>query len=510
MTKPSDSPPLSRRGFLGASTVALGSMALARAAAAAQKPARPGKADAGDPFPKDFQWGVATAAYQIEGAAAEDGRGPSVWDVFSHKEGKTFEGHTGDVACDHYHRFKDDVALMKTLGVKSYRFSISWPRVLPKGVGAANQKGLDFYDRLLDALHAASITPVCTLFHWDTPQALEDKGGWRNREMPDWFGEYTTVVARRYGDRVKSWITHNEPQAFIGNAYLNGEFAPGEKCKYSEYLTAAHHQMMAHGRAVQALRATVKDARVGYTSATQVFRPVSDKPEDVEAARYMMHAIRYRHPWMNSWWMDPILLGKYPEDGIKLYGKDFPSFKASDFDVMKQPLDYLGLNIYACELARMGADGKPEVIKWPAGYPRGISIWQPIAPDNMYWGPRFMYERYKLPMMITENGLSVRDQIFLDGKVHDAQRVDYIHRVLLQLSRGIKEGLPVQGYFYWSLLDNFEWIEGYKERFGIVYVDYATQKRIPKDSFEFYRKVIATGGKSLLGKTVMGSAQLTP
>jgi beta-glucosidase len=495
-------PSLSRRAFLGASAVTLGQLSLSKANAAKSRPA--------DPFPKDFQWGAATAAYQIEGAAAEDGRGPSVWDTFSKKPGATWEGNTGDVACDHYHRFREDVGLLKALGVTHYRFSVSWPRVLPAGVGAVNSKGLDFYDRLLDELQRAGITPLCTVYHWDLPQALEDRGGWVNREIADWFAEYTAVLAKRYGDRIKKWVTLNEPQAFIGNGYLRGEFAPGLKKPFPEYLTAAHNAFLAHGRSVQALRANVKDAQIGYVVACNSTRPASDKAEDVEAARYGLHAVTVRHPWMNAWWMDPVLLGSYPEDGLKLYGKDMPAFKSSDFDVMKQPIDFLGLNIYAAWTWRHGVNGKPEAVPFPIGYPRGTTLWHYLAPDAVYWAPRFMHERYKLPVAITENGLASRDHVFLDGKVHDAQRVDYLHRVLLELARAIKDGVPVNGYYAWSLLDNFEWADGYRERFGLIYVDYPTQKRIPKDSYHFYKQVIATRGRSLASATALPAWQMTP
>ncbi len=508
MSQRSSDPSLSRRGFLGAASLALGQFGLSRRAAAADKKPRP--ATHPGPFPNDFQWGAATAAYQVEGAAAEDGRGPSVWDVFSKKPGAVWEGNTGEVACDHYHRFRDDAALMRGLRLKNYRFSISWPRVLPAGVGAVNAKGLDFYDRLLDELHRAGITPMCTVYHWDTPQALEARGGWLNRDMADWFAEYTTVLAKRYGDRVKLWVTQNEPQAFIGNGYLSGSMAPGLKKTFGEYLTAAHHAFLAHGKSVQALRAHVKDAQVGYCVACSTTRPASPKPEDVEAARWGLHAVTVRTPWMNAWWMDPVLLGRYPEDGLALYGKDVPAFKSSDLDLMKQPVDFLGLNIYGSENWRQGADGKPERVPFPAGYPRGATLWHLLAPDAVYWAPRFMYDKYKLPIAITENGVSSRDHVFLDGKVHDAQRVDYLHRVLLELARAIKDGVPVRGYYAWSLLDNFEWADGFRERFGLVYVDYPSQKRIPKDSYHFYKQVIASNGRSLLGSTVLPAWQMTP
>jgi beta-glucosidase len=492
---------VTRRRFLGVSAAT----AVARAPKAPKATHRKVA-----PFPRDFVWGAATAAYQIEGAAAEDGKGPSVWDVFSRKPGAVFEGHTGDVACDHYHRYKEDIALMKALGISSYRFSISWPRVIPEGTGTVNQKGLEFYERLVDELLNSEIAPLCTLFHWDYPQALYQRGGWLNRDSADWFGAYTAVVADKLGDRIKTWATQNEPQCFIGMALLDGVHAPGDKLAYPQYLMAAHNAMRAHGKSVQALRAHAPGSKVGYVVAAQITQPASDKPEDIEAAREAMFWVRERTQWNNAWWMDPVLLGSYPEDGLASYGTDVPRWKPSDLDEMNQPLDFVGLNIYKAETFRRGATGAPERVPVPPGYPRSGVDWQPITPSCLYWGPRFMYDRYKLPIAITESGLSTRDQVFLDGKVHDAQRVDYMHRVLLELSRAIKDGVPISAYYAWSLLDNFEWADGYKQRFGIVYVDYQTQKRLPKDSFDWYRKVIASNGRSLLDHCVVPVAQVTP
>ena len=422
------------------------------------------------PFPRNFAWGVATAAYQVEGAATEDGRGPSVWDVFAKKPGAVFEGHTGDVACDHYHRYKEDVALMKALGVKTYRFSVAWTRVFPDGTGAQNPKGFDFYNRLLDELGKAGIAPLCTLFHWDFPQALYKRGGWLNRDVANWFADYAAVVADKLGDRVKQWVTQNEPQCFIGLGHLDGVHAPGDKLKFSQYLTAAHNGMRAHAKAVQALRAHTKpdaeaDTKIGYVLSTQLTQPATETPEDIEAARRAVFAVRERNQWNNSWWMDPVLLGQYPEDGVKLYGKDMPVFPAADLDEMKQPIDFIGMNIYKADTWRQGADGKPQQV--------------PVPP------------------------------VFLDGKVHDPQRIDFMHRVLLELGRGLREGLPITGYYAWSLLDNYEWSDGYKQRFGLVFVDYQTQKRIPKDSFDWYRQVIATGGKNLYGTKMLPPTLVT-
>jgi beta-glucosidase len=466
-------------------------------------------ADGGDLFPRDFVWGTATAAYQIEGAAGQDGRGLSVWDVFSKKKGAVWEGDSGDVACDHYHRYQEDIAIMKALGVKSYRFSVSWTRILPDGTGASNPKGFDFYNRLVDELLKNDIEPLCTIFHWDYPQALYERGGWLHRDSADWFADYASLLAGTLGDRVKAWATQNEPSCYIGFGLLDGKHAPGDKLKFSDYLVAAHNSMRAHGKAVQALRSKINDARIGYVLATHVTQPATDRPEDIEAAHTAMFAIGRRSAWENAWWTDPVIFGQYPEDGVAFYGNDMPKFDPRDFDDMKQPIDYLGLNIYTARTYRRGPDGKPERLPFPPGYPRSGVDWQPIVPGCLYWGPRFFYESYRLPIIITENGLSTRDHVFLDGHVHDPQRIDYMHRALLELSRTIQDGTPVLGYYAWSLLDNFEWADGYKQRFGLVYVDYANQKRILKDSFNWYKKVILSNGRSLLDKRAIPVTQVT-
>jgi beta-glucosidase len=499
---------ITRRNFLGVSTAGV---AAASAAGAATKSVA-GKAPPVAPFPKDFVWGTATASYQVEGAPAEDGKGASVWDVFCKKPGKIFDGNTGDVACDHYHRYKEDIALVKKLGGKGYRFSVSWPRVLPAGIGASSSKGIDFYSRLLDELGNNDIEPLCTMFHWDYPQALYQKGGWVNRDSAAWFAEYAALLADRFSDRVKLWATQNEPQCFIGLGLLDGVHAPGDKVTFSQYLIAAHNAMRAHAKAVEALRARAKHGtatRIGYVLSTQVAEPASDRPEDVAAARAAMFAVG-RSQWNNAWWVDPVVFGRYPEDGIAAAGKDMPNFDPRDLDEMKQPIDFLGLNIYKAETYKHGVDGKPDHVLLRPGFPRSGADWQTITPAAMYWGPRFFYDRYQLPMVISENGLATRDQVFLDGKVHDPQRIDFMHRYLAELARAIKDGVPVTGYYAWSLLDNFEWADGYKQRFGLVYVDFGSQQRVPKDSFDWYKKLIASNGRALLEKTAVPITQVTP
>jgi beta-glucosidase len=461
-------------------------------------------------FPADFTWGAATAAYQVEGAAQEDGRKDSTWDVFCRRRGAVFEGHSGDVACDHYHRYREDVALMRALGLQAYRFSVSWSRVLPDGRGAVNPLGLGFYDRLVDELLAAGIQPFCTLFHWDLPQALQRAGGFVNRDIADWFADYAELMGKRLGDRVKLWVTQNEPQCYIGFGLGSGIHAPGLRLDVSETLLAAHNSMRAHGKAVSALRASVPGARVGYVLATQLCRPETVSAADLEAARTATFAVADRTLWNNAWWTDPVVLGRYPEDGLALYGSAMPSFPSSDWRDLTQPLDFLGLNVYRAETYRASAEGRPVQLPVPPGHPRSGVDWQPITPDAMYYGPRFFQERYGLPQWITENGLSTRDQVSLDGKVHDPQRIDYLHRCLLELRRAMRDGANVQGYLAWSLLDNFEWADGYKQRFGLVYVDYASQRRVPKDSFHWYERVIASRGASLAGEFALPVTQVTP
>jgi beta-glucosidase len=463
------------------------------------------------PFPRGFLWGTATAAYQIEGAVAEDGRGPSVWDVFSHRPGAVFDNGNGDVACDHYHRWREDLGLIRGLGGNAYRFSVSWTRVIPEGAGAVNTKGLDFYDRLVDGLLAARVIPMCTLFHWDFPQALYLRGGWRNPDVAGWFADYAAVVADRLSDRVTLWATQNEPQVFMGAGHLEGRHAPGDKLTIPQFLVAAHNSLRAHGRGAQALRAHARrPATVGYVVSFGTAEPATASPEDREAARTVQWRVDKKGAGGQSWWLDPIVHGHYPEDGLRLYGKDLPPWPSRDFDEIRQPLDFLGLNIYSSSLWRRGTDGQPESVKLPPGYPRSGVDWQPLRPAALYWGPTHAQERFRLPIYLTESGLSTRDQLYLDGKVHDPQRIDYLTRALLELGRAIEGGADVRGYFLWSLMDNFEWADGYKQRFGLIYVDYPTGKRVPKDSYRWYRGVIASQGRALATRGPVAVTQMTP
>jgi beta-glucosidase len=448
-------------------------------------------------FPDGFAWGAATSAYQIEGAAHEDGRAESVWDSYCRRPGSILGGHTGDIACDHYHRFEEDVRLMRDLGLRAYRFSIAWPRVLPEGTGALNERGLAFYDRLVDALLSAGIEPYATLFHWDYPEALFRRGGWLKRESASWFAEYAGVVTARLGDRVRNWITLNEPQVFLKFGHADGTNAPGLMLPVRDQLLAAHHVLLAHGLGTQAIRARAKaPARVGWAMVCIAGIPASESGEDVSAARSLTCSVTSRDLWNNVWFSDPILLGRYPEDALRVYAEDVPRFDSADLDIIRQPLDFLGLNIYEGRPVRAGADGSPEPVQRPPGHPMTAIGWA-VEPESLYWGPRFMHERYRVPLCVTENGMSNIDWVSTDGAVHDPQRIDFTRRYLLALRRACEQGVDVRGYFHWSLMDNFEWAFGYRERFGLIHVDYATQKRTPKDSAAWYRSVIETNGQCL-------------
>lgn len=450
-------------------------------------------------FPKDFIWGAAAASYQIEGAAFKDGRGLSVWDTFSHTEGKTKNGDTGDVACDHYHRFREDVALMKELGLKAYRFSISWSRILPDGTGKINEAGIKFYSDLVDELLKADIEPFVTLFHWDLPQAIYDRGGWRNREIADWFAEYTKIVVDALSDRVRSWMTFNEPLCHILLGHYLGTHAPGEKTSTREAFKLLHHMNLAHGKAVQVIRSHAKKPSIiGFVPNPSTGIPLTDTKKDLEAAKTYTLSGTSRGIFSNGWWLDPILLGKYPKDGIEFMGKDFPSdmIKEGDMELMNQKLDFLGINLYYGTFIRHNENGGFVECPNKVGFAQNALKW-PVTPQILYYMPKFLYEKYQLPIIIAENGLTLPDWVSLDGKVHDPNRIDFMQRYLRELKKASDEGVDIRGYFAWSILDNFEWSEGYNERFGLIYVDYETQKRIPKDSYYWYKDVIACNGNNL-------------
>jgi len=448
-------------------------------------------------FPKDFVWGAAASSYQIEGAAWRDGGGASVWDMLGRQPGKIVNGDSGELACDHYHRYRDDVGLMAEIGLQAYRLSVSWPRVLPHGTGAVNAKGLDFYSRLVDALLEHGITPWVTLFHWDFPYDLYCRGGWLNRDSADWFADYTALMVDTLSDRVSHWLTLNEPQCFIGMGHLDGSHAPGMQMGVAEVLLAGHHALLAHGQAVQVIRARAKTKpSIGAAQASQISIPATNQPNDIAAARRRMFSVREKKFFNNSWFSDPMILGRYPEEGVTLFASEMPHVSAEDLASIQQPLDFFGTNIYSGIYIHATAGGDFE----PAPH-RDLPVtamgW-PITPEALYWGPRFFHERYRLPIMITENGMANDDHV-VDGRVHDQQRIDFVHDYLQQYRRAIAEGVPALGYFLWSIIDNFEWAEGYAKRFGLIHVDYATQQRTLKDSAHWYKKVIAAHGGNLTG-----------
>lgn len=439
-------------------------------------------------FPKNFKFGVSTAAYQIEGASLVDGAGLCNWDVFSRKKGKVAMGFTGDDGCDHYYHWKDDIELLKELGVNAYRFSINWARLIPQGTGKVNKKAVEFYNGIIDKCLEYGIEPFVTLFHFDFPQSLENKGGFRNPESPYWMEYYADTAGKYFGDRVKSFITINEPQCFLPLGYESGYFPPGIKGYTNEELIPmAHYMLLGHGLAVKALHKY--GCKVGYAPCGDVPVPLTESKEDIEAARKCYFDCS-DETWFNSvsWWSDPVIFGKYP-DKPNLY-KFLPENWQEDLKTISEPIDFYCQNIYGGSYFEH--DEKSE-----RGYKKrnkltGLTANKTtVVPQAVYWGSKFLCERYKKPFYITENGMSGTDWVQLDGKVHDPQRCDYIERYLTELSKAIEDGVDIRGYMHWSFLDNFEWASAYRERFGLVFVDYETKKRIPKDSFYKYKEIIA-------------------
>ncbi|MBS1813543.1 MAG: beta-glucosidase [Acidobacteria bacterium] len=480
---------MDRRDFLKTGSVAAAAGALMPAEVAVASAVA---APAPHAFPKGFVWGTATAAYQVEGAWNEDGRLPSVWDTFSKIPGKVRNGDTGDVADDFYHRYKGDVALMKQLGVKGFRFSIAWPRVFPTGGGAPNPKGLDFYKRLLDELHAAAIEPYCTLFHWDLPQALEDKqGGWRSRDTALAFADYAAYCATNLSDRITNWMTINEFRSYIEGGYGNEpHHAPGIHNSRAVVAQTRHYALLAHGLAVQAIRAHAKGkARVGIAEDVHGAMPAIESAEHIRAAEIALRDF-------NEMYEVPMFEGKYPERYLNGLGADAPKFTAEELRIISAPLDFVGVNIYTTQevMAADNPDGYVRIPR-PATYPRLMADWLFYNPQAIYWTPKLMQKVWGIrEMYITENGCSAADTMNAAGQVLDTDRINYLRNYLTQLQRGVSEGVPVKGYFLWSMLDNFEWAKGYAERFGITYVDFKTQKRTPKLSYEFYKTVIQRNG----------------
>jgi beta-glucosidase len=435
-------------------------------------------------LPADFVWGAATAAYQIEGAVDEDGRAPSIWDTFSHTPGKVAGGDTGDVACDHYHRVPEDLELMKALGLDSYRFSIAWPRIFPQGSGTLNQPGLDFYDRLVDSLLEAGITPNATLYHWDLPQAQQDRGGWPERETAERYAAYAAVVAEALGDRVKDWATLNEPLCSAWIGHLEGTMAPGWT-DLTAAVRASFHLHLGHGLAVQALRAAHQDLRIGIVNNLSPIVPASDRDEDVAAARRA-------DGHTNRWWLDPIHGRGYPQDMVELYGVELP-VKDGDMELIAAPLDWLGLNYYFPQTVVDDPAGPAPYAKmaYLPGLQRTAMDWE-VNPGGLEELLVRLSEEYGArKIFVTENGSAYRDTVGEDGQVDDPERVRYLEAHLAACARAVERGVPLAGYYAWSLLDNFEWAYGYDKRFGLVHVDYATQVRTVKGSGRRYADIIA-------------------
>ena len=481
---------INRRNFtrllgLSASAAALPAPGIAMLPAAASS-----NSPAGREFPKGFLWGTATSAYQIEGATEEEGRGLSIWDTFSRVKKNTYTGDNGDIADEHFHRYREDIAIMRELGVKTYQFSVSWPRIFPTGTGAPNPRGWDFYDRMLDALLEAGIEPYCTLYHWDLPQAMMAVGGWQSQDTAKAFAEYSAFAARHLNRRVKNFITISEVTAFVDAGYRFGTDAPGLKLTNAQVAQVAHNVLLGHGLAVQAVRANAPaGTKVGIADNAVSTCPVVETPANIAAARRA-----YREENARS--LTVIQEGRYTERYLTTLGADAPKFTAEELKIISAPLDFIGLNIYEPTWIRASADPSGyEIVDMPKSYPRMAAGWLEFGPDGMYWSPKHLQALWGVKeIYITENGAASLDVPTGSGEVLDVDRVLFLRSYLSQLLRALGEGVPVKGYFLWSLIDNYEWSDGYAMRFGITYVDYKTQKRTVKLSGEFYKEVIARNG----------------
>jgi len=439
-------------------------------------------------FPDDFRWGAATAAYQIEGAANEDGRGPSIWDTFSHTPGNVVNGDNGDVACDSYHRYEEDIRLIRELGVDSYRFSFAWPRIFPKGRGEVNRKGLEYYHDFVDKLLAAGIEPFATLYHWDLPQALQDEGGWDNRETIDAFVEYATLLFNEFKGKIKFWMTFNEPWCISFLSNFLGIHAPGHR-DLQLAVNVAHHVLVAHGKTVQAFRALGIDGQIGYAPNTEWNEPYSTRQEDIDACKRAT-------AWFVEWFFDPVFKAEYPRillDVFEARGVSVPA-RAGDMETIAQPIDFVGINYYT------GKVGRHKAGEWlfdceaiDPGYEKTDIGWN-IYPEGFYKVLCHIKDRYgDIPLYITENGACYNDEPGTDGRVRDERRIAYLQKHLIALHRAIHSGVNVKGYLTWSLMDNFEWAEGYGKRFGLIHVDYDTLQRTKKDSYYWYKHIVETG-----------------
>lgn len=443
-------------------------------------------------FPSDFLWGSATASYQVEGAVHEGGRGPTIWDTFSHTPGKTTDGDTGDVATDSYHRFHEDIQLMRDLGLKTCRFSVAWTRIFPTGTGAPNPQGVDYYKRFTDALLEAGIQPFCTLYHWDLPQPLQDRGGWQNRDTAKAYADYAGYAAGQLGDRIGHFMTMNEMRTFVEEGYSTGKHAPGLHLNAAELAQLSHYVVLGHGMGMQAIRAsTPRGTKIGIADNVVPTCPVVETPEHIAAARIAMRE-------ENAMFLTVLEEGRYTELYLRRLGAAAPRFTAEELKVISTPMDFVGLNIYQPTYVR--ADASPAgyaLVPRPASFPHMLSEWLTIGPEGLYWAPKLVADIWKVKeLYITENGCSASDTIAPDGAIYDSDRIMFLRNYLTQLQRAVADGVPVKGYFLWSLLDNFEWNDGYERRFGITYVDFKTQKRIPKESSAFYKAVIQSGSVS--------------
>ncbi len=442
-------------------------------------------------FPENFLWGVSTSAYQVEGSPLADGAGMNIWHRFSHTPGSTASGETGDVACDHYRRYADDVAIMRGLGLNTYRFSIAWSRVLPNGTGKANPGGLAFYDRLIDSLLAAGMAPNATLYHWDLPAALDDRGGWLNRDIADWFAEYATLMVRTFGDRVAMWATLNEPWVVSDGGYLTGALAPGHRSLF-EAPIVAHNLLRAHGAGVLAARAAGA-TRVGLVVNLEPKDPASEHPDDVAATRRA-------DAYMNLQYLDPALLGHYPAELQEIFGEAWPEFPANDFTLIRQPIDWLGINYYTRGVMKYDAL-RPPIFASHVRQPQHAITetgWEVHAPSFTRVLIDVLARYGRIPTYITENGAAFYDPPRpINGRVDDPLRVEYLRTHLLAVREAMDAGVDIRGYYAWSFLDNFEWSLGFAKRFGLVHVDYSTQQRTLKSSAHFYREIVRSGGASL-------------
>ena len=468
-----------RRGFgTAAAFTALG----------AALPTSDAKAQSEPGFPKGFRWGTATSSYQVEGAVHEDGRGVSIWDSFAREPGRIHDGSNGDVSTDHYHRYKEDVALMKTMGADVYRFSIAWPRVFPDGLGAPNPKGLAFYDRLVDELLAQGIEPFATLYHWDLPQALQNRGGWEKRATAEVFANYAGYVASKLGDRVRRFFTLNEISTFVELGHGAGIFAPGLKLELKSLNQVRHHAVLAHGLAVQAIRANGRPTtEVGMAENVAAALPAIETPENIRAAEVAMREL-------NAGYLTVMMEGRYTDAFLAQAAANAPVFTDAELKAIASPVDFVGINVYTPSAYVLASDKAPgyQALPLDDSYPHMASPWLKLGPEVLYWAPRHVAKIWNAKTLyITENGTSATDQPAADGAIYDTDRVMYLRNCLGHLRRATDEGVPVRGYFLWSLLDNFEWVDGYATRFGLVHVDYKTLKRTPKLSAAFYREVIA-------------------